>query len=128
LLAGPALVRADGYTKWVKDLERQTYSCEYVYKTKDGNTNKQYVVIFYADADRSGWAYFYNSAAKPWTRCAVAGNPKYNAKAMYWEALAAEGDGYEPFKGKDGKVQPDGYCPTPKDGKNPIPTFPLPPK
>jgi hypothetical protein len=128
VVAVPALGRADGYTQWVKDEKRQTYSCDYVYTTKDGKTNKQYVVVYYGAADRSGWAYFFNSAARPWTRCAVPGNAKYSARAMYWEALKAEADGYEPFRSADGKVQPDGYCPAPKDGKNPIPAFPLPPK
>ncbi len=130
VLAVPALVRADDYTKWVKDETKHTYSCEYAYKTKDGKENKQQVVIYYADKDRSGWAYYYNNAATPmpWARCAVPGNPKYDAKVMYWEALKPDGDGYDKFKDKDGAYQPAGYCPAPKDGKNPIQLLPLPPK
>lgn len=130
VLAAAQVGRADEYTKWVKDEKKQTYSCEYAYKTKDGKENKQQVVVYYADKDRSGWAYYYNTAPTPtpWARCAVPGNAKYDAKAMYWEALKPDADGYERFKGKDGKYQPDGYCPAPKDGKSPIPLLPLPPK
>lgn len=118
----------DGYGPWATDCARKVHACQYTYSTKDGGKGTQTVVIYYADKDRSGWAYYYNTAPTPWARCALPGNPKYDAKAMHWEALKPDADGYERFKGKDGKYQPDGYCPAPKDGKSPIPLLPLPPK
>lgn len=128
LLAAP--VFADEYTPYKKDEKKQTYTCEYKYDAKDPAAKeklKQTVVIYYGDKDRSGWAYYYNDD-KPWARVAVPGNPKYNAKVMYWEALKSDKSGYEPFKDKDGKPYGDGYCPAPKDGKRPILDLPLPPK
>ena len=122
---------ADGYTKWTKDETKKTHTCEYAYAPKEAaakETPKQTVVVFYADKERAGWAYFYNAAQTPWARCAVPGNPKYDPKAMAWEALKPDGKGYEPFKDRKGEAYPAGYCPSPKDGKSPIPDLPLPPK
>lgn len=122
---------ADEYTKWTRDEAKKTLVCEYTYTPKEPAAKgppKQTVVIFYADKERSGWAYFYNAAQSPWARCAVPGNPKYDPKAMTWEALTPDGKGYEPFKDRAGEAYPAGYCPAPKDGKNPIPDLPLPPK
>jgi hypothetical protein len=119
------------YTGWQKDEQRQTYTCEYTYEPKDTAAkvrSKQTVVIYYGDSDRCGWAYYYNAGSIPWARCAVPGNPKYDPKIMYWEALNQDKTGYEPFKDKKGEASPAGFCPTPKDGKTPIPAFPLPPK
>ena len=129
LVSGVA--RADEYGKWVKDEAKKTYTCEYTYDKKQpqaAEKGKQTVVIYYGDADRSGWAYYYNADLKPWARCAAPGNPKYDEKVMYWEALKPDQKGYEPFKDKDGKPEAAGYCPAPKDGKKPIPSLPLPPK
>jgi hypothetical protein len=124
------VAQADEYGAWVKDTKKQCYTCDYTYKTKDGGMSKQSVVVYYADKDRSGWAYYYNAKQEPWARCAVPGNPKYNPKAMTWEKLAPDGKGYAPFQDTNGKPQPDGYCPAPKDGKAAIPvlSLPLPPK
>jgi hypothetical protein len=128
LVTTPAF--ADEYTAWAKDEKRQTYVCEYKYDPKDPTLTekrKQTIVIYYGDEDRAGWAYYYNAANKPWARVAIAGNPKYSSKAMYWETLKADGTGYEPFKDKDGEPFGQGYCPTAKDGKKPILNLPLPP-
>ncbi len=130
LLSTATLAFADEYTEYKRDEKKQTLTCEYSYEAKDPKTKepkKQTVVIHYGDKDRAGWAYFYNGDT-PWARCAVPGNPKYDAKAMHWEALKGDGKGYEPFKDKKGEAYPSGYCPAPKDGKNPIKELPLPPK
>lgn len=122
---------AGDYTSWKKDEQKMTYTCEYSYKSSDSKAkeqSKQKVLIFYGNKDRSGWAYYYNADNKPWARCAVPGNPKYDAKKMNWEKLTTDEKGYERFKDKSGDPEPSGYCPTPKDGKDPIPDLPLPPK
>jgi len=131
LVTTTALLSAGDYTSWTKDEKKMTYTCEYSYKqadTKAKEPGKQTAVIYYGDKDRSGWAYFYNADNKAWARCAVPGNPKYDAKKMTWEKLTTDEKGYEPFKDKKGEPEPAGYCPTPKDGKEPIPDLPLPPK
>ena len=64
---------------------------------------------------------FVAADGNPWARCAVAGNPKYDPKVMYWQHLNKTGDGYVEFETK-------GYCPSPKDGKAPILVIPDPPK
>src|ERR1700676_3086804 len=78
LLAGA--VRADSYSKWTKDEKAKTYQCEYRYQTAEKKPATQTVVIYYADAKRANWAYFYNAKNEPWARCAIKGNPQYNAK------------------------------------------------
>jgi hypothetical protein len=113
--------RADDYGKWVKDEKKQVHSCEYSYTTKDGGTAKQTIMVYYADKDRTGWAYYYNAKQEPWARCAVPGNAKYDPKQMYWQKLNAKADGYEDYSTK-------GFCPAPKDGKSSIPDLPPPPK
>lgn len=120
LLAAPTLARADDYGKWAKDEKKQTHYCDYSYANKAGGTSKQTVVVYYADKDRAGWAYYYNAKQEPWARCAVPGNPKYDPKQMYWQQLNDKGNGYDDY--------PKGYCPTPKDGKSPIADLPPPPK
>jgi len=80
------------------------------------------VAVYPKGSERAGWAYYYNAAGKPWGRCAIKGNEKYNPKEMYWQQLNKAGDGYEDYKDK-----PPGYCPTPKDSKEQIPLFPDPP-
>lgn len=123
-------VRADEYTAWAKDEKKQMYVCEYKYDAKDPavtEKRKQTIVIYYGDTDRAGWAYYFNAADKPWARVAVAGNPKYNPRAMYWEALKADGTGYESFKDKDGDPFGPGYCPIAKDGRRAIGNLPQPP-
>jgi hypothetical protein len=114
-------LRADQYTPWVKDEKTKTYSCEYSYKTKENKPAKQNVVLYYDDKDRKNWAYFYNEKKEPWARCAVPGNPKYDDKVMYWQHIDTSATKYVDYEEK-------GYCPAPKDGKNPIPNLPLPPK
>jgi len=116
-----ATVRADEYTKWVKDEKTKTYSCEYSYKTTDNKASTQKAVIFYADPDRKDWAYFYNTKNEPWARCATPTNKDYNANAMYWQKLDTGKDKYSDYATKN-------YCPAPGDGKAPIATLPLPPK
>ncbi|WP_020475146.1 hypothetical protein [Zavarzinella formosa] len=114
-------LRADQYTPWVKDEKTKTYSCEYKYVTRANKPAVQNVVVYYGDNDRKNWAYFYNEQQKPWARCAVPGNPKYDQKAMYWQHIDATETKYQDYEDKD-------YCPAPKDGKNAIPSLPLPPK
>jgi hypothetical protein len=58
----------------------------------------------------------------------VPGTSKFDAKSMTWESLKKDGTGYEPFATNDGKPESAGFCPSPKDGKGPIPNLPLPPK
>lgn len=116
-----AAPKPDGYGAWATDCGHKVHACEYTYTTKDGAKGTQTVVIHYADAERRGWAYYYNADQKPWARVALPGNPKYNAKQMYWQKLNATGDGYEDYPTK-------GFCPAPKDGKATIPALPLPPK
>lgn len=123
-----SVAAADEYGGWKKDEARKVYACEYKYEKKDGGYNTQTVAVYYGDKDRSGWAYYYNAKNEPWARCAAPGNPKYDQKAMYWESLRPDGLGYEAFKDAGGKAQYAGYCPAPRDGKAPIPPFPLPPK
>ena len=124
LLAAPAVAQPAGgkYTEWKKNETQNRYECQYVYPTKPGGMAKQTVAVYPKDNPRYGWAYFYNDQGKAWGRCATKGNPKYNAKQMYWQQLNQKADGYEDFKG-----QPAGYCPAPKDGKDAIPAFPDPP-
>jgi len=120
--------KPDTYGLWTTECGHKIHACEYTFSTTDGVRRTQTVVIWYADKDRNGWAYFYNADSKPWARCAVPGNAKYDAKAMCWECLKPDGTGYEPFKDQNGTPKPLGYCPTPKDGKSAIPLLPLPPK
>lgn len=124
LVLSATAARADEYGKWIKDEKKQVYYCEYKYEKKGSTKDEpkyavQKVQVYYADPDRKNYAYYYNAEDKPWARCAVPGHPKYNASVMYWQRL--DGDKYVDY--------PDaGYCPTPKDGKSPIPNLPLPPK
>jgi len=117
---------ADEYGKWVRDEKQKTLVCEYKYETKASTKAKpgyavQKAVIYYADADRKNWVYYYNAKNEPWARCAAPSNPKYDSTAMYWQHIGDGKDKYVDYADK-------GYCPAPKDGKNPIPSFPLPPK
>ena len=130
LVAAPALTLAnDKYTPWTKYQATKQYTCSYEYKTPTGGYSKQTVAVYYDDKDRNQWAYYYNADSKPWARCAIPGNPKYNPKVMYWENLTPDATAYEPFKDPAGKPYAAGYCPTAKDGVDPIPTLlPLPPK
>jgi hypothetical protein len=128
ILAAAAVASADEYGGWKKDETRKVYACEYKYEKRDGGYSTQTVAIYYADKDRAGWAYYYNAKNEPWARCAAPGNPKYDAKVMYWEQLKPDGSGYQQFKDSKGAAQFTGYCPAPKDGKSPIPSLPIPPK
>ncbi len=128
VLALAAVATADEYGGWKKDEKRQVYTCEYKYEKKDSGYGTQTVAIYYADKDRSGWAYYYNAKNEPWARCAAPGNPKYDAKVMYWQHLKPDNSGYEAFEDSTGQPQFTGYCPAPKDGRAPIPALPLPPK
>lgn len=112
---------AGSYSPWVKNEQQNRWECTYTYPNKTGGTSKQVVAVYPKDNARAGWAYFYNDQGKPWGRCAIKGNPKYEPKVMYWQELTPKADGYQDFK------QPKGFCPAPKDGKTPIPTFPDPP-
>ncbi len=127
LAASLGSASADGYTKWVNDPVKKTYSCQYVYANKSTANSTQNVVVYYGDKERKNWAYYYNAKMEPWARCAVPGNPKYDAKAMTWEALKPDTSGYAPFKDKAGDPEPAGFCPAPKDGKAVIAALPLPP-
>ena len=114
--------QADSYTPWKYNAPEKRYECEYTYDTKAGKPAAQAVYAYdMTDKDRYGWAYFYNAKGEPWGRCAAPGNPKYDAKAMYWQKLNDKGDGYTEYPEA-------GYCPAPADGKKPIPQFPAPPK
>lgn len=124
LMSGQA--RADEYGKWVKNEKEKILVCEYKYETKKSTKDKpdynvQKVVIYYEDPDRKNFAYYYNAKNEPWARCATPTHPKWDAKVMYWQQLGGGKDSY-----KDYDIV--GYCPAPGDGKNSIPTFPLPPK
>ncbi|MBY0460060.1 MAG: hypothetical protein K2V38_22315, partial [Gemmataceae bacterium] len=112
---------SEGYSAWTTDCATKVRTCTYTYANKDGNTSTQTVVIYTDDPDRKGWAYFFNADKKPWARCAVPGNPRFDPAEMCWQKLNAKGDGYEDFPTK-------GFCPTAKDGKSPIASLPLPPK
>jgi len=127
LLAAPAFAQPQspgGYTAWKRNDAQKRYESEFIYKNKSGGTSKQLVAVYPKDNPRSGWAYYYaaEGKGKAWGRCAIKGNPKYDAKAMYWQKLTADAGGYEDFKD-----QPKGFCPTPKDGTAAIPVFPDPP-
>ena len=130
LLAAHAAHAGDPYSKWATDEKKQKHTCTYTYKSNDPKVEyaKQNVVVYSADKDYAGWAYYYNADSKPWARCAIPGNPKYEAKKMYWEKMTPDEKGYEPFKDDKGQPQPIGYCPVPKDGVDPVPDLPLPPK
>lgn len=121
-----SVASADEYGKWKKDEKQKTYVCEYKYETKASTKAKpeyavQKAVIYYDDADRKNWVYYYNAKNEPWARCAAPTHPKYDSSVMYWQHLGESKDKYVDYSEK-------GYCPMPKDGKSPIPTFPLPPK
>ncbi|MBM3981660.1 MAG: hypothetical protein FJ304_15560 [Planctomycetes bacterium] len=117
----PAQLTPTGYSEWATNCVAKAHTCSYTYTNKDGGKSTQTVAIYAGDADRRGWAYYYNADKKAWARVAVPGNPKYDAKVMYWQKLKASGDGYEDFPTK-------GFCPTAKDGTSPIADLPLPPK
>ncbi len=122
LLVSAGFTYANEYTKWVKDEKTKTLSCDYKYTNNDGKPATQKVVIYYADADRKNWAYYYNAKDTPWARCAIPGNAKFDEKVMYWQKLDdKKKDGYLDFPKA-------GFCPTPADGKTPIANLPLPPK
>ncbi|HEX3146583.1 MAG TPA: hypothetical protein VHR66_00680 [Gemmataceae bacterium] len=125
-LLAASTANADEYGKWVKDEKQKTYVCEYKYETKASTKAKpdyavQNAVIYYADPERKNWVYYYNAKSDPWARCAAPTHPKYDNTAMYWQHLGEDKHNYIDYPDK-------GYCPAPKNGKNPIPAFPLPPK
>ncbi len=121
-MAGFAQAPATSYSEWKKNDTQKRWECEYTYPNVKGGKGKQVVAVYPKGNPRAGWAYYYNEQGKPWARCAVKGNPKYNADKMYWQQLNKDGTGYENYKDK-----PEGFCPTPKDGKEAIPVFPDPP-
>ena len=119
---------AESYGKWASvgaGAKRQNYT-HYTYTTKTNAQNKQCVVYVEQERTLRQWLYFYKNeqawrtGEKPWGRCQNPNHPQFAPKSMKWQHWA---------NGKWNDYPQPGFCPAPKDGKNPILEIPpLPPR
>ena len=123
-----SVASADSYGSWKSigsAVKKQNY-CHYTYTTKTNTQSKQLVVYVGQDRTLRQWLYYYKNeqtwraGEKPWGRCQNPNHPAFDAKVMKWQRYA---------NGQWNDYPQPGFCPAPKDGKNPILEIPpLPPK